>query len=51
MKVFTKDQTNPGAKSQLFNLDGEKKFGTDVRSGQQYQTTQRVSLFLICKRN
>jgi hypothetical protein len=36
MKVFTKDNTAPGGKSKLFNLDGEKKFGTDVRSGAQY---------------
>jgi hypothetical protein len=38
-KVFVKDHTAPGGKSKLFNLDGEKVFGTNVKSGQQYQTT------------
>ncbi|CDW77257.1 UNKNOWN [Stylonychia lemnae] len=40
-KTFTKENNEKGKKPDMFILDNEKVFGTKVRSGQQYNSTQR----------
>lgn len=43
-KTFTKENNENGKKPDMFILDNEKVFGTKVRSGHQYISTQRVSI-------